>query len=118
MNTSLSMPKAGHILAKVSRTNPYDYFSSDIAHKILMSLGRFQLLKTWRAKATCFIRLASINPGLTFFEYVVKVGCDFSQASIVDRATTPSIGYFLQTAIRPYAITTHKMSRDNHAFFH
>jgi hypothetical protein len=60
------MPKAGHILAKVRSTNPYHHFSSDIVHNIFVPLGRFQLQKTWRAKAACFNRLASVNPGLTF----------------------------------------------------
>jgi hypothetical protein len=84
VNTSLSMPNAGHISANVRSTNPYHHFSSDIVHNIFVPLGRFQLPKTWRTKATCFNRLASVKPGRTFLEYVVKVCYDFNHASIVE----------------------------------
>ena len=93
MKTFLSIPNAGHIFAKVRRTNPYHHFSSDIVHNIFCVLGRPQLAKTCLANWTCFSRFASVRPGLTFLEYVAKVGCALSQVSMVVWLHHPSVAF-------------------------
>ena len=115
-NTSFSIPKAGHIFAKVRDTNPNHHFSSLIVHNIFTLSARPHLLCTCLENSICFSLFTSDNPGRILFVYIQKSGWLCSHFVIVLLLHQSPVAYNGQRGKTKVRFAQHYMKRYRRIF--